>query len=805
MYKNFIKTAFRSILKNKGFTIINILGLALGLATCLLIVFYVTDELSYDHYNTKANRIYRVNTDIRFGGNTSSYAITPPPLAASLKSDFPEVADAARLMHLAGVRVRKGNENIQEEKVVYSDPGIFSIFTLPFIDGDAKTALAVPNTVVITEATARRYFNRTNNVVGQTLVLDNNTNFKITGVMHNVPTQSHFNFDFFLSMTTRPEAKSNNWLNYVCATYILLKPNTSINTLQAKLPALVKRGVNSQIDNPDMNMDKLEKMGNYIRMNVTPLAEIHLQSNREYELGVNSSIQYVYIFSAVAVFILLIACINFMNISTARSANRAREVGVRKVLGSSRKGLIAQFLAESILITLAATIIAVFAAWALLPLFNQVANKNLIVTPHIMLWLFPMLVIVVLIVGVLAGSYPAFFLSAFQPVSVLKRKLATSYKGGSLRNFLVVFQFSISIFLIVGTLVIYHQLNYIQSRDLGFDRNQVLVIKNAQVLDKQAKTLLQQIKQLPGVKNATLSGYLPTKSNRNPDAVFTDKDVNAKHSLFTEIWSVDEDYISTMGMKITKGRNFSKTMGTDSTGVIINETAAKMMGYYQDPLSKKIYTPGPVSAKEYRVLGIVKDFNFNSLRQNITPVVMMLADNKDALSIRVNTKNYPAFVARVEQLWKQINPNEHFEYAFMNQDFEAAYRSELRMGTLFLSFTVLAIIIACLGLFSLASYAAEQRNKEIGIRKVLGASVAAIVGLLSKDFIKLVVISFLISAPLAWLVMQKWLQGFAYRQNIQWWLVALAGAGTMAIAFFTISLQSVKAARSNPIHSLKSE
>ncbi|MDR6940390.1 ABC transporter permease [Mucilaginibacter pocheonensis] len=804
MIKSFIKLAFKSLLKNKGVTAVNILGLAMGLAVSMLIVFYVTDELSYDHYNTNVRRIYRVNTDIKFGGNASSYAITPPPLAATLVNDFPEVESATRLLHDVGVRIKKGSENIQEDRVAYSDPGIFSIFTLPMMAGDPKTALKAPNTAVITESTAKRYFNSTQ-VIGKTLVINNTNNYKITGVIKDIPSASHFNFDFFLSMASKAEDKSQNWLNYVVSTYILLKPNASPQTLTARLPAMVKRTFNGMANNAANNLDVMEKHGDYVRMNLTPLTDIHLRSNRQYELGANSSIQYIYIFSAVALFILLLACINFMNISTARSANRAREVGVRKVMGSSRASLIKQFLTESVLVTLIATIAAVLAAWALLPLFNEVANKNLSITPQIAMWLLPVLIIIVLAIGILAGSYPAFFLSAFQPADVLKGKLSAGFKGSKLRNFLVVFQFSISIFLIVGTVVIYNQLHYIQSRDMGFNRNQVLIVKNAQVLGKQAKILQQQVKQLPGVLNATLSGFLPTKSNRAPDAVFSSQAADPKSALFTEIWNVDEDYLSTMGMKVIKGRNFSKAFGTDSSGVLINEAAAKMLGYYNDPLTKKVYRPTPKGSQEYRVLGIVKDFNFNSLRENITPVVMFLAPDNGALSIRVNTANFQSFVPQIKQMWKNLNPNEHFEYSFMDADFDAAYRTEQRTGTLFLIFTTLAVIIACLGLFSLAAYAAEQRNKEIGIRKVLGASVSAIVAMLSKDFIKLVLVSFLIAAPLAWLLMNKWLQEFAYRQNVQWWVFVVTALATVIIAFITISFQSVKAAMANPVDSLKNE
>jgi putative ABC transport system permease protein len=799
MIKNFIKTAFRSLLKNKGFTAINILGLALGLATCLLIVFYVIDELSYDRYNTKADRIYRVNMDMKYGGNVASYAITPPPLAAALASSFPEIEKTARLIHDQGVRIKKGNEYIQEEKVIYADSKIFDVFTLPMIAGDPKTALTEPYTAVITESTAKRYFNTTD-ALGKTLSLSGNANYKITGVMRDIPSQSHFKFDFFLSLAARADAKSNEWSNFSYTTYILFKPGAYPKQLETKLTAMLKNNMGS-------NYNQLEKSGNYFHLNITPLTDIHLLSNRQYELGANSSITYVYIFSAIALFVLLIACINFMNMSTARSANRAKEVGVRKVLGSSRKYIIAQFLSESVLVTIAAAITAVLAAWTLLPLFNQISGKELSITLQTLLWLFPALLIIIAVVGILAGSYPAFYLSAFQPINVLKGKISSGFKGGAFRNSLVVFQFAISIFLIIGTIVIYNQLNYIQHKDLGFNRNHVLVIKNVDVVEN-AKTFKQEVKQLAGVANASLSGFLPTGVVRAPDGVFRNKTPDPKNALFTEVWPIDEDYLNTMGMGIAKGRNFSGRLSTDSSGVIINETAARMLGFANDPLDKKLYRPTGIPnqpLKEYHVIGVVKDFNFSSLRDNISPVVMLLANDNGALSIRTTAGNLPAFVAQIEQKWNQLSPNQHFEYSFMDEDFNTAYRTEQRTGKLFLIFTTLAVVIACLGLFSLAAYAAEQRNKEIGIRKVLGASVSAIVGMLSKDFIKLVLISFAIAAPLAWLVMHKWLQSFAYRQNIQWWVLAAAGLGALAIAFVTISTQSFKAAVANPAESLKAE
>ncbi|HEY8784055.1 MAG TPA: ABC transporter permease [Mucilaginibacter sp.] len=788
MIRDFIKTAFRSLLKNKGFTFINVFGLALGLATCLLIVFYVFDELSYDRYNTRYNRIFRVNTDLKYQGKVTSFATAAAPVAAALASEFPEVEKSALITPAINVRFKKGSEIFAEDKTVYCDPGIFDIFTLPMIYGDPKTALTEPNSIVITESDAKKYFNR-KNVVGQMLFLvTDSTTHKITGVIRDMPVQSHFRADFFMYLEP---AKDNHWNTIGSfSTYILLKPGANRKRLEDKFAGLMRRNAGT----PSFNYEKFEKNGNYLRLNLTPLKDIHLHSNLQNELAANGSVQFIYILSAIALFILILACINFINLSTARSANRAREVGVRKVLGSPRRYLIAQFLSESIMVTLAAAVIAVIAAWALLPLFNQVSGKHLVITAQTFTWLLPSLLVIIVVVGVLAGSYPAFFLSAFQPINVLKGKLSAGFKGGGLRGLLVVLQFSISIFLIIGTLIIYNQLDYIQNKDLGYNRNQVLIVKNMTALS-DPKILKQEVKQIPGVVDATLTSFLPTNSGKFNKMVDNDKG----RDFFTAFWPVDEDYLNTMGMRLVKGRNFSSKFITDSSAMIINETAAKTFGYANDPLNKII-------SKKYHIIGVVKDFNFSSLRDNVSPLVLVMANDWHAsLSIKVSTHNLPALLARIEDKWKTLAPNEHFEYSFMDEDFDAMYRTETRMGQLFIIFTTLAIIIACLGLFGLAAYAAEQRNREISIRKILGAEVSTIVAMLSKDFIKLVIISVLIAAPLAWLIMNKWLQGFAYRDNIHWWVFAVTGLGAVVVAFITISFQSIKAALANPVDSLRSE
>jgi putative ABC transport system permease protein len=807
MFKNYIKTAFRSLKKNKGFTIINVFGLALGLCVCMLIVFYVIDELGYDKFNTKADRIYRVNNEIKFGGNTNSFAVSPAPMAQTLMSDFPEVEQAVRFRDHGNFKVRKGNENVQEHRFLYADPQIFDVFTLPMLHGDPKTALKNPKSVVINETTAKKYFN-TDDAVGKTLTVNDTVLYKVTGVIKDIPKQSHFDADFFIGMTDLPESKDNIWMSNNFNTYVLLKKGADVNKLSAKFPAMVIKYVGGQLQAAvHMSYEDLEKGGSYFKVTLTPLTDIHLTSNRVAELSGNGNIQYVYIFSAIAIFILLIACVNFMNLSTARSSNRAREVGVRKVLGSPRKYLIAQFLSESLIVTFVATVISVIGAMLLLPLFNQMADKHLAFTASTFVWLIPALLVTVVVIGCLAGSYPAFFLSAFRPVDVLKGKLSSGFKGGFLRSFLVVFQFSISIFLIIGTLVIYHQLKFIQSKDLGFNREQVMVVNNVDVLGNDAKVLKEDLKQLPGVVSTTMTGFIPTSGWRNSTTFFQSANKDTKTALSTQVWDIDEDYIGTMDMKMLQGRNFSKAIKTDSSSLIINEAAAKRLGF-KDPVNKELYYAIDNLAKNlkvYRIVGVVKDFNFNSLRENITPVVFSLNENRGSLAIRVNTANTSALLTQVKAKWHSLAPNQQLDYSFMDEDFENTYRTEQRMGNLFVVFTTMAIVIACLGLFGLAAYAAEQRTKEIGIRKVLGASVSIIVGMLSKDFIKLVVISIVIASPLAWFSMQQWLNGFAYRDGIQWWTIASAGAGAMIIAFITISFQSIKAAIANPVKSLKSE
>ncbi|QEC44989.1 ABC transporter permease [Pseudobacter ginsenosidimutans] len=806
MFRNYWKIALRSLWKNKSFSALNITGLAMGLAACLLILLYVKDELSFDKYNTNADRIYRIDTDIRFGGSDFLIATGPDPLAKVLKDEFPQIEAVARFRGQGNQLFRKGTENIMEDRVIYADASIFDVFTLPVLDGNPRRALQQPNTVVITESTARKYFGKTT-VAGQYLETGNR-NLQIAGVIRDLPATSHFKYDFFISLETLEESRRNHWLGNNFNTYFLLKEGAGPETVQAGLRGIVVKHVAPQLKGLlNSTLDELEKKGDHIRYDIRPLTSIHLHSDLIAELGANSNVQYVYIFSAVALFILLIACVNFMNLSTARSSNRAREVGVRKVMGSLRRSLVMQFLMESIVISIVSLLLALILAWSFLPWFNQLSGKSIDFAKEITPGVGLILIGFAIVVGIIAGSYPAFFLSSFQPIKVLKGKLAAGFRTGWMRNSLVVFQFGISIFLIIGTVVIYNQLNYIRNKKTGFNREQVLIVNDAQILGNKSTLFKDEVKRSGIARDVTMTGYLPTSSDRNTDVVFKDATATSSNSVSLQIWAVDEDYVPTLGMEMAAGRNFSRDFPTDSSAVLINEAAAKIFGY-TNPVGQTIYMPDGYigsSNSPYTIVGVVKDFNFNSMRETVGPLLLQNRFDRGSVAIRIPAGNQQTAVDKVRDIWKGIAPDQPFRFTFMDEDFNRIYEAEQRTGKISLAFSILAVMIACLGLFGLAAYAAEQRTKEIGIRKVLGASVGGIVQLLSKDFLKLVFIAELIAFPFAWWAMNNWLQHFAYRSAISWWVFAGTAIVTLLIAILTVSFQAIRAALSNPVESLRNE
>ncbi|MFD2935910.1 ABC transporter permease [Spirosoma flavum] len=809
MFRNYVKIAWRNLRKQRGLTFINIAGLAMGLACCLLIMLYVADELSYDRYNAKADRIYRIHTDVKFGGNDSKSAVSADPIGPMLKQDYPQVEQFVRL-HQRGTWLvkRVGSANsLREENVTFADSTLFDVFTLPLVAGDPKRALTQPNTVVISESAAKRHFGN-QNPMGQILTFDRDQNYKVTGVMRDMPVNSHFHSDFFPAMLS-DDYQWGQWLSNNHHTYIVLREGTDYRQFEKNFDAVIEKYVGPQaLQFIGVTLAKFRQAGNRFEFSLMPLTDIHLHSKETIQLAPNSDIQYVYIFSAVGLFILLIAGINFMNLATARSANRAKEVGVRKVLGSERHQLIGQFMAESVLMTGLAMGLALLIVAVSIPFFNTLAAKELSIRSLLSPYWLLVLVALPIAVGLLAGSYPAIFLSSFKPISVLKGKVNVSVNRSGLRSGLVVFQFMMSVVLIVGTIIVYRQIIYIQSKNLGFKRDQVLTVNDVYALGKQAETFKQEALRLPGVVSGSISGYLPTPSNRSGNSFFPEGKIDQKNAVSMQVWGIDHDYVKTLGMTMGQGRDFSRNFGSDSSGVILNETAAKLLGS-SNLIGKRILQftnpQEKTSIKTYTVIGVVKNFHFESLRHTIGALAMVLDANSGAASFRMSSTNLPALIGQIETKWKQVAPDQPFSYAFLEDSFDAMYRAEQRIGTIALTFAVLAIMIACLGLFGLVTFMAEQRTKEIGVRKVLGASVTSIVTLLSKDFLKLVFIAILIASPIAWFAMNRWLQDFAYKIDIEWWMFALAGLLAVGIALLTVGFQSIKAALMNPVKSLKSE
>jgi putative ABC transport system permease protein len=809
MIKNYFTIAWRNLLKNKTYSFINITGLAIGLASFLLIALYMLDELSYDRYNDKADRIYRINSDIRFGGGDLHLPVTSDMMGQLLQKDYPAVEQSTRIYASSGSKlIKKNTDFINEDRVAHVDSNFFEVFSLPALSGNTRTALNEPNTVVISESAAKKYFGTTD-LMGKIVETkdDKNPNYKITAVIKDIPANSHFHFDFMFSMKN-VDYQWGDLTSHNFHTYLLLKKGADYKQLEKNFEQYIDKYVLPAIRQAIKikSMDEFRKSGNKLEYTLMPLLQIHLHSDRSFELSPSGNIQYIYIFSAVALFILLIACINFMNLTTARSASRAKEVGIRKVLGTERRYLIFQFLTESTLMAVLSFILAIVIAFLVLPMFNHIADKSMNMSSLISPVILPVLIILPLAVGLLAGSYPAFFLSAFRPIEVLKGKLKLGSNSGGLRSVLVVFQFSTSIILIVGTLVIYKQLNYIQSKDLGYSKEQVLTIESTFTLGDKVKAFKNSVLQMTGVKSGTLSSFLPvSNSSRSDNTYFKDATLDVKDGIDMQTWRVDYDYFKTLGMHIIKGRGFSLDFGSDSSAVVINETTAGLLGY-ADPVGKKIYKIGDDNKPEvYSIIGVVKNFNFESLKQTIGPLSFFIGSRSSMASFKVNTTDINVLIKKIEGLWKEMNPGMPFQYDFLDDSFKAMYKSEQRVGKIALIFSTLAILIACLGLFGLATFISEQRTKEIGIRKVLGASVQGIVRLLSKDFLRLVGISFVIAAPLSWWIMNSWLKDFAYRIPLEWWIIGVAGLIALLIALTTVSFQAIKAAIANPVKSLRSE
>jgi putative ABC transport system permease protein len=806
MFKNYLKTAWRNLMKHKTFSFINIAGLSIGITICFIIMLFVQDELSYDRFNKNADRIVRVIFQADINGGKINESNVMPPVAAAMKNDYPEVEDATRLNVAGAPKITYKDKSFKDDELVFVDPNFFSIFTLPLIEGDAKKALKEPNTLVITKAFAKKYFGN-EDPIGNILVFPDNKNasFKVTGVIDRVPANSHFHFDVFGSMTGLDEAKSDSWMGSNFFTYLLLKPGYSYKKLEAKLPGMVEKYMGPQIQqNMGISLSQFRTKGNELGFTLQPLTSIHLHSHANYELSAPGNALYVYIFGAIAIFMLLIACINFVNLSTASASKRAKEVGVRKVIGSGKIQLVKQFLIESALLVFIALLISCIIIELALPLFNSISGKNLtfgfdikVIASFITFGLF---------VSIVAGLYPAFFLSSFKPIAVLKGKLTPGNKSFGLRSSLVVFQFFISVGLIISTIVVWQQMKYIQHKNLGYDKEQLLTVPNSYALGKNESVYEEELLRDPRVVNATISSYKPAGPSSGGNALAYPEGHDNQIMKTTE-YHVDEQYIPTLGMHIAAGRNFSKDFATDSTGMIINESAAKAFGWgIINAVGKTIIRENSNRGTNvpYHVIGVVKDFNFQSLHEPISPLLMTLEPDW-GLIFKVKTADIQGLLSTMKKQWDKFNTGEPFTYTFMDDLYNKTYAAEQKTGIILNIFAMLTLFVACLGLFGLATYTAEQRTKEIGIRKVLGASITQVTRMLSKDFIKLVFIACLIAFPLSYWAMNKWLQSFAYRINISMWVFVIAGVAAIMIALITVSFQAIKAAIANPVKSLRTE
>ena len=812
MLQNYFKIAYRNLTRNKAFSFINILGLAVGLTTCILMISYIYSELGYDRQNKNAERIFRVAYKAvkKVNPEDKSWASTSAPIAWGLKTDMPEVEQSTRLLKFPSLdkmllKYEHGSDRklFYESNGYYVDSTFFQIFSYDFIFGNAQTALNDPNSIVISEQISRKIFG-SENPINKSITVGlpyGDFSYTVKGVFDDSKIKSHIPAHFFLSMRngdvgTWVENQTNWATNNIFHTYVKLKEGTNAVNFEKKLQAFIdRRGGKDQ-----------KEMGILRQLFIQPVTDIYLHSDLDNEIAPNGNITYLYILGSIALFVLLIACINFMNLSTARSLKRAKEVGVRKVLGAEKKSLIYQFLGESTLMSCLALSLASIFSYLLLPLFNSLTQKNIALFEHPAMWLW--IVVLTLGTGLLSGIYPAFYLSSFRPITVLKGKLLNNFSGAAIRKGLVVFQFVISICLILGVIVIQRQLQFMNDQQLGFNKNQQIILPlQSPGVVKNYEVLKTELLKNPGVKRVTSGSTYPGISTVD-DMIFYAEGKTVKDAIDIHLANVDNEYFETLGLKLVSGRGFSKEFKADSNNIVLNETALSQLGYpLKTAIGRKIYFDFQGTHVTMQIIGIVRNFNFESLYNSIKPFAFnTLMGNKHSYVIaNISTKNYAGILPEIESSWNKINPGTPFTYSFLDKDFQKNYEKDQRASGIVWGFTVIAILIACLGLFGLSAFAAEQRFKEIGVRKVLGASVFSIVGLLSKDFMRIVFVAIIIATPIGWYFMNKWLEGFAYRVPVSWWIFALTGILAIFIALFTVSFQAIRAAIGNQVKSLRSE
>ncbi len=810
MIRNYIKIAWRNLKRQPFFTFLNTFGLTIGMAGGLLICLFIYDELNFDKMYADSDRIYRINADIKFGGEVSNHSEVSAPMAAQMKKDFPQVEMTTRFRSRGGMLIKKSGEtqSIKEEQVAYADASMFDMFGFKLLYGDVNSALKDQNSVVLTRTAAEKHF-RIEDAVGQTVMIDNTNPFIVSGVIEDFAKNTFIrDYNVFLSMTGLAESEEGNWGSNNFYTIVKLIPTGKIEELQVGLETVFRNYIipHAQSFMPGITEEQFLAAGNFFNFSTINISDIHLHSDRFPEMSTNGSIQNVYILSFIALFLIVLASVNFMNLSTAHSLKRAKEVGIRKTLGSGKLDLIFQFLTESGLIAMISLLFAIIVGAISLPLFNQLSGKELSIPfMNPLFWL--IVISSGLLLGVLSGMYPAFFMSRFIPVKVLKGDGNADSKGGGIRSVLVVFQFSISVFLIVSTLVVFQQIQFIQNKELGYSKDRVLVIQDVGAAGNQVQTFKQEVNQLSQVDNSTLSSFFPTPSNRRDNGFYREGNINQDKAIQLQQWSTDYDYISTFDLEIVAGRDFDEKFGTDSLGIIINEAAVAIMQMEpEEALGIRVTSDlGKENPLMYTIIGVVKDFHFESLRENISALSFTIGNSSDAMAVKIKSGDYSSTIALIKEKWNELASGQPFNYYFLDDAFNRTFEAEQRLGRIFSVFTILSILIACLGLFGLAAFSAEKRRKEIGIRKVLGASIAQITYKLSIDFLKLVIIAVLIAVPLAWYAMNKWLEDFTYRIEIGFGIFALAIFLAILISIFTLGFQSVKAAIVNPIKSLRSE
>jgi putative ABC transport system permease protein len=811
MIKNYITIAYRNLIRKKGYSFINIAGLAIGIASSIIILLFVQDELSYDRHHQHADHIYRICMKASMQGNSFHAPITPAPMAATMLADFPEVKHAVRFFNFdSSPIIRRGERSFIESGFVWADSTIFDVFTLPMVNGDPGTALTRPNTMVLTESAARKYFGN-ENPVGQNLEMGNaRTNYEVTGIIEDLPANSHFSFDVIASFITHPNSQNQTWFSNNYFTYLLLDEYADPADLQAKFPAMLEMYLGPQIEMVmGVTLEEFHESGEEWGYYLQPLTSIHLNSDLQYEIQANGSMTTVIVFSIIALFILVIASINFMNLSTARSAGRAKEIGLKKVVGSTRSQLVNQFLGESVFLSLISLLIALLLVELFIPAFNNLADKQLMVNYLDPWYSMPALLALGILVGLMSGSYPAFYLASFEPVRVLKGKLQSGSKGTRLRGVLVIFQFIITIVLFISTFTVYKQMKYIDSKDLGMDPENVLVIHRAySIPQEQREIFCQELDGFSGILATSKAHAIPGTSFSG-NAFRREGTASREQHIISNAW-VDQDYAEVLGLELIEGRFFSRDFASDSLAVLLNETAVKQMGY-TNPVGKRTLQTGAGGTEDapedqpYTIIGVVKDFHFESLHQTINPMILSPGQWGQYIIVRLQPDNTTDVIDFIRDKWTEFVDDQPLEYSFLIDDLVADYRTEQRTGLIFSIFAILSIFIACLGLLGLASFTTEQRTKEIGIRKAMGASVISVMTLLSKEINILVLLSTILAWPVAWYFMSNWLENFAYRVELGIVVFILASVITYIIALATVSFQAYSAARLNPVDTLRDE